>query len=147
MSDLVRLTGYAALFDVADNNGDTIRPGAFVGKIRPNVPLLWQHDLSRAVGVIETAHEDARGLLVAAILDMATPSARAVLLALATGPLRGLSFGYRVIKAETSPVDCDGMSTRILRALELIEVSLVSFPMQIGAVVTEITITTAKGRL
>jgi HK97 family phage prohead protease len=42
------------------------------------------------------------------------------------GQVNGLSFGYRVTRA-------DGKSPRVLKDLDLVEVSLVTFPMQPGA--------------
>lgn len=40
--------------------------------------------------------------------------------------MNGLSFGYRVMRA-------DGKAPRVLKDLDLVEVSLVTFPMQPGA--------------
>ncbi|MCU0728985.1 MAG: HK97 family phage prohead protease, partial [Sphingopyxis sp.] len=68
MADPVAFTGYAALFDVRDRGGDTIRRGAFVGQHAP-LPLLWQHDPARRIGVIDAMEEDARGLKVSGRID------------------------------------------------------------------------------
>lgn len=112
----VRFAGYAAVFDRIDRGGDVVRAGAF-GAVRP-VPLLWQHR-GAAIGMVERVAEDARGLRVIGRIDDAR-LARLV----ASGAVRGLSFGYRVRAARRGAV------SRELTALDLIEVSLVAQPMQ-----------------
>ena len=113
----MRIAGYAAVFDVPDRGGDIVRRGAFAGMSEARVPLLWQHDPRRTIGVIEHLSEDARGLRMIARLD----GTQVI-------PGHGLSFGYRV-RAATH------RTYRELEALELIEVSLVKEPMQPLAVV------------
>jgi uncharacterized protein len=117
MVQSMRIAGYAAVFDVPDRGGDIVRRGAFAGMNSARVPLLWQHDPRRTIGVIEHLSEDARGLRMIARLDGTQVAAG-----------HGLSFGYRV-RAATH------RTYRELEALELIEVSLVKEPMQPLAVV------------
>jgi len=123
----VRFAGYAALFDREDRGGDIIRKGAFARAIRAwgarAVPLLWQHRPGRRIGAIERMAEDERGLRVIGRLDGDAGEAGALLKA---GRVTGLSFGYRVARA-------DGRCPRVLKDLDLVEVSLVTFPMQPGA--------------
>jgi len=134
----LRFAGYAALFDVRDRGGDVIRAGAFAGvggatageKV---VPLLWQHDPTRRIGTVETLAEDARGLRVVARIDGAGATAREVAAMLREGAVDGLSFGYRVQSARTCAPGRGGATTRVLEALELVEVSVVAQPMQPGA--------------
>lgn len=124
----VRFAGYAALFDREDRGGDIIRRGAFARAIAAwggrRVPLLWQHRPDQPIGLIESMAEDGRGLRVIGRVRGDAPEAAARLLK--AGKVSGLSFGYRVTRAE-------GKAPRILRDLDLIEVSVVSFPMQPGA--------------
>jgi uncharacterized protein len=105
----MRFAGYAAVFDRADRSGDVIRAGAFASSAG-TVPLLWEHG-GRA-GTVERIEEDGRGLRVIGA------SERAV------APGMGLSIGYRVRGGR------DLEQGRELIDLELIEVSLVRFPMQ-----------------
>ena len=90
-------------------------PGAF--GTPGSVPLLWQHQ-GRPIGRIELLREDRRGLRVVGSVEepelAGLVSKRAV---------TGLSFGYRVAEAR------HGLRREILR-LELVEVSLVTQPMQ-----------------
>ena len=121
----MRFAGYAAVFDRPDNGGDVVRSGAFLASLAKarEVPLLWQHRPGEAIGTIEHLSEDARGLRVIAALGRGETARRAEAL-LASRKLDGLSFGYRVRKAEAK----DGL--RELVELELVEVSLVATPMQ-----------------
>ena len=121
----MRFAGYAAVFDRPDRGGDVVRAGAFARSVRRGaggVPLLWQHDSARPIGRIEYLREDRRGLRVIARLSGGTAGREAAAL-LKEGAVAGLSFGYRVREAR-------GEAPRELRDLDLVEVSLVTLPMQ-----------------
>jgi len=123
----MRLAGYAALFDVADGAGDTIRPGAFARTLaerRGALPLYWQHNPEQRIGTVELAEEDARGLRVIARID--NSDSRAIT-ELVRRTVNGLSFGYRARGYRRVP---DG---RLLEEIELLEVSLVTHPLQPNA--------------
>ncbi len=127
----MRLAGYAALFGRADASRDTIRPGAFARTLAERscsslgpLPLYWQHRPEQRIGWVERAAEDARGLRVIATLD--NPAERAATM-LVQGAVNGLSFGYRARGFRHSA------SGRLLEDIELIEVSLVTHPLQHGA--------------
>ena len=123
----VRFAGYAAIFDRLDNGGDIVSPGAFAESLKRmagrDLPLLWQHGSEQRIGTIELAGEDARGLRVIGRIDGRGATARKAAAFLKDGKLDGLSFGYRVVAAE-------GDKPRRLDALDLVEVSLVTHPMQ-----------------
>ncbi|WP_262504349.1 HK97 family phage prohead protease [Sphingobium sp. KCTC 72723] len=119
----VRFAGYAAVFDRVDRGGDVVRAGAFGAVAAGGVPLLWQHGVGSVIGVVETAREDARGLRVIGRVSARTAAGREAAAALRGGSLDGLSFGYRVREAR-------GAGPRELLALDLVEVSLVTHPMQ-----------------
>ena len=115
----MRFAGYAAVFDRPDSGGDVVRKGAFaeaLGRIG-EVPLLLQHK-GQPVGRIEHLSEDRRGLRVIARVEDGRVGE------MVRRGMRGLSFGYRVREA-----DAVG-GVRELRALDLVEVSLVARPMQ-----------------
>jgi HK97 family phage prohead protease len=120
----VRLAGYAALFGRRDAARDAIRPGAFARTLatrRDRLPLYWQHRSDQRIGWVESVAEDARGLRVIASVDHADGVAASAL-------RRGtLSFGYRAQETVHSP------QGRELIAVELLEVSLVTHPLQHGA--------------
>jgi hypothetical protein len=121
----MRFAGYAAVFDRPDRGGDVVRRGAFersLGRGAGSVPLLWQHDPARPVGRIEYLKEDKRGLRVIARLS-GGPVGREAAALLRDGAVAGLSVGYRVRKSS-------GAAPRALEEVELVEVSLVTVPMQ-----------------
>ena len=122
----MRFAGYAALFDRADRSGDVVRPGAFARSLAAagSVPLLWQHDVHRPIGRVERLAEDRRGLRVIGRLSDASGEVASLL---SDGAVSGLSFGYRVKAGRDRP------RGRELLDLDLVEVSLVTFPMQPAA--------------
>jgi len=126
-----RFAGYAAVFDRVDRGGDVVRRGAFAGA-SADVPLLWQHGAGTPIGRVERIGEDAHGLRVIGRLTGETQAGREAGALLRAGAITGLSFGYRVRKA--APFDRLRVSgsgaARELTALELVEISLVTFPMQ-----------------
>jgi HK97 family phage prohead protease len=115
----MRFAGYAAVFDRPDSGGDVVRKGAFAEALKRSegVPLLLQHK-GEPVGTIEHLSEDRRGLrVIARVVDGRVGD-------MVRRGLRGLSFGYRVREAKQDA------GLRELRSLDLLEVSLVSRPMQ-----------------
>jgi hypothetical protein len=128
----MRFAGYAAVFDRPDRGGDVVRPGAFaraLGGPPARVPLLWQHDSARPIGRIEYLREDRRGLRVIARLSESRAGREAAAL-LREGAVRGLSFGYRVRSASGASAGAGEAGLRELTELDLVEVSLVTMPMQ-----------------
>ena len=121
----MRFAGYAAVFGLVDRGGDVVRAGAFARSLKHgfrDVPLLWQHRSGRPIGRIEYLREDKRGLrVIGRLSDTATAREAAALLT--DGGVSGLSFGYRVR-------DAHGEVPRVLADVDLVEVSLVTFPMQ-----------------
>lgn len=121
----VRFAGYAAIFNRLDGGGDVIRPGAFTRSLQEarHRPLLWQHKTGQVIGRIESLHEDGRGLRVIASFG-GSGEARSIAGLVRQRRLDGLSFGYRVRRATRHD------EYRELLDLDLIEVSVVSRPMQ-----------------
>jgi HK97 family phage prohead protease len=120
----MRFAGYAAIFGRPDRGGDVVRAGAFARGLKRTaaVPLLWQHAPERPIGRIDYLKEDKRGLRVIGRLSAGAAGREAAAL-LKEGAVRGLSFGYRVREAR-------GEAPRELIEVELVEISLVTLPMQ-----------------
>jgi hypothetical protein len=137
----MRFAGYAAIFDRVDRGGDVVRAGAFARALKHGggaVPLLWQHEAGRPIGRIEYLKEDRRGLRVIGRLSDGAAGREAAAL-LKEGAVQGLSFGYRVR-------DARGEAPRELLEVELVEVSLVTFPMQPRARVHGLQMVTPNSR-
>jgi HK97 family phage major capsid protein/HK97 family phage prohead protease len=116
--------GYAAVFNVIDSVNDIITPGAF-RDIKRLPPLLWQHNAAEPMGAWREVYEDSRGLYVKGELFINDiPLAREAYKLLRENVVTGLSIGYRVKESHRDPET----GARILTKLDLLEVSLVTFP-------------------
>ncbi|GAA0548125.1 hypothetical protein FHS83_000955 [Rhizomicrobium palustre] len=130
--------GYASLFGVADGGGDVVLPGAFATSLRrrpaEKIRMLYQHSASEPLGVWVDIKEDARGLKVRGRLVLDVVRAREVRALFAEGALNGLSIGFRTIRARKDP----GTGHRLLSEIELWEISVVTFPLLAGSLVTAV---------
>lgn len=135
--DAGRFTGRASVYGVVDSYNDVVMPGCFADFLAANGPrikVLSQHDPSNAIGIAELSDTDtallANGQLV---LDLA--SARDEYIRLKNGLIDGISIGYDVAPGGAS-FDADGI--RRLHKLNLWEISLVTFPANTFARVTDV---------
>lgn len=130
-SDGGEIEGMAWPFDQPDRVGDMITKGAFSGTALP-LPMLFGHDQNDPVGVWESAEERAEGLyLKGRLLVEEVTRAREVSALVRSGAVRGISIGFRTVKAAKRP-----RGGRTIERLELLEASLVTLPMHPGARVT-----------
>lgn len=121
--------GHGSVFGNEDLGGDVVMPGAFkrtLAKHRNDGSLpqmFWMHDPSRVCGKWLDMSEDENGLRVKGVLAP-TPLGEEIRTLLKMDAVRGLSIGYSVTDDDYSK---DG--TRLLKDVELWEVSVVSLPM------------------
>ena len=135
--------GYGSIFNNTDLGNDVIVNGAFTKSIKrtgaKGVKLLYQHKTDMPIGVYESIEEDEKGLKVRGRLAMKTQAGRETYELMKMGALDGLSIGFR-----TSP---KGQSydpkkkVRKISEVELMEISVVTFPMNPKA-----TVQTVKGQ-
>ena len=121
-----RIAGYASRFNEPDLGGDVVQAGAFANSLDSGrkVKMLWQHDPSMPVGVWDEMAEDSTGLMVRGrILDTVEKGREAKAL-IDAGAIDGMSIGYRTLDAGRG-----SEGERILKEVDLWEVSLVTFPM------------------
>jgi len=125
--------GYASVFDVVDQGMDIVKPGAFADSLKTGrrVAMLWQQNSDKPIGVWDEVREDERGLFVRGRLATQVQQAQEARELLKMGALNGMSIGYRVKEAA-------GERIRELTAVDLFEVSLVTFPMLPVATVTAV---------
>lgn len=127
-SEMLEVAGYASLFDIKDHGGDVVHVGAFKASLlkRPpaQVRMLFQHDAAEPIGVWDEMVEDGRGLYVRGRILTSGPRGRAALGLVRDGAVDGLSIGFRTERAVSRPG-----GGRDLLALDLWEVSVVTFPM------------------
>jgi hypothetical protein len=125
--------GYASLFGEVDQARDMVTAGAFAQTLRQRdirrIPMLFQHDPSEPIGIWLELREDFRGLYARGRLIPDVQRAREVLALLKAGTSDGLSIGFRTVKGRIDP------KTRIrkLEAVDLWEISIVTFPLLAGA--------------
>ena len=126
--------GYAAVFGNKDLGDDIIDPGAFKKTIneRKNVPLLWYHQPPEVLGLVFEMEEDNKGLKSRSQINLDTQLGREKFSLIRQGAIKGMSIGFETIK-ET----WDGTVRRI-KEIKLWEISLVTFPMNPLAQVTNI---------
>jgi HK97 family phage prohead protease len=121
-----------------DSYGDLIAPGAFAASIAEHraagtLPaMLWSHDQSQPIGRWLSVSEDDRGLRLKGKLTLDVPKAREAL-ALAKDQALGLSIGFRLRQADRTPE-----GHRLIKAVDLWEVSLVAMPSNSAARITSV---------
>jgi HK97 family phage prohead protease len=98
-------------------------------------PLLWQHRDDQPIGVANLS-EDTEGLVLAGSLAMDVQQGKEAHSLLKMGGIDGISIGFNVRKAKH--VTHKGESIREVEHAELAEVSLVTFPADKGARVTQV---------
>jgi HK97 family phage prohead protease len=132
--------GYGSVFGVRDNYDDVIAKGAFIQSLKDHkaagtMPaMLWQHDADKPIGVWTEMVEDEKGLRIKGQLAMETVKGKEAHALLKMGALNGLSIGF--MSKEWS-YDRE-TEVRTLTAIDLWEVSLVTFPANEKARVTNV---------
>jgi HK97 family phage prohead protease len=145
--------GYGAVFGNVDSYGDVIAKGAFKATLRDwkkagsLPPMLVQHggwmmtDMDALpIGKWEAMEEDDTGLRVTGrLINLDTERGKQIYGAMREGVLDGMSIGYRAkdFVIGTKPEE----PRRTLKAVELVELSVVTFPAngkaRVDAVKTE----------
>jgi hypothetical protein len=130
--------GYASLFGLVDLGRDVVAPGAFRETLARRdvsaIKMLWQHETREPIGTWLSITEDARGLKVRGRLNLAVARVREIFALMREGAVDGLSIGYTARQAKTDP----RTGVRRLAAVDLWEISLVTFPMLPQARVTSV---------
>lgn len=123
--------GYGSIFGNKDLGNDVVMQGAFAKSIGKKgakaVKMLYQHRPDEPIGVFDEIIEDSRGLKVKGRLAMGTQRGREVYELMKMGALDGLSIGYRV-SPKGADYDDRG-KRRLLKEVDLMEISAVTFPM------------------
>lgn len=129
-----RFEGYASVFGGLDAYGDSVLPGAYAETIKTRqrpIRMRWNH-YGPVIGKWLEIKEDDTGLFVAGELTPQHSKAEDVYASLKHGAVDGMSIGYRV-KSYTQEGEI-----RYLKEIELIEISVVEEPADLGAQVGEV---------
>jgi hypothetical protein len=142
--------GYGSVFGNADSYRDVVMPGAFAASLadwqerEALPPILWQHNTDQPIGPFTSMAEDGNGLYVEGqLLIKDVQQAKEAYALMKAKAVRGMSIGYQTIEEMY-----DG-KTNVNRLLEidLWEVSIVTFPANVEATVSQIKSILAGGRL
>jgi HK97 family phage prohead protease len=125
--------GYGSVFGGVDSYGDKIVPGAFAASIAKRKPkMLWQHRMDKPIGVWDEVAEDGVGLRVKGRLAKGVTLAEEAASLMRMGAMDGLSIGFRTLSDQMEG------NTRLLKEIDLWEVSFVTIPADAAATITGI---------
>lgn len=142
--DNFTFTGYASTFGNVDLVGDIIEEGAFDRLIRAQKPLkiLWQHEMTMPIGLSSSFRVDEKGLFIEAKLPKSdTFVSGRVIPQINVGSIREMSIGFYVIDEAYTK------TARILKDIDVVEVSLVTRPANPEAQVTNFKSVSANVKL
>ncbi len=137
--------GYGSMFGGdPDAYGDVVNRGAFKETISAGgrngfgIAMLYQHDPKQPIGSWKTIEEDKKGLHVVGKLIRGVPKADEAYLLMKENVLKGLSIGYDVEDYEIIEDKKKNTRTRILKKINLWEISPVTFPALVRAQITNV---------
>lgn len=124
-------TGLGSVFGNVDYGNDIVAPGAFAKSLtgwstKGRMPaLLWQHRQSEPIGAYKSMQETSAGLVVTGQLALKTQKGAETYELMKMGALSGLSIGGFSRKADYD----QKTDIRTIKEFDLMEVSVVTFPM------------------
>lgn len=127
-------TGRASVYGVVDAYNDVVMPGAFARHLSENgnrIKVLNQHDPRDPIGYAELSDSDT-ALLANGKLLLDLQSAKDMYVRLQNDLIDGISIGYEVAK------EAYNSGVRQLHEIKLWEISLVTFPANQFARVTDV---------
>ena len=133
-------TGYASVFGCVDYDGDVMMKGAFSRSLtqwqhdRRWPLLLWQHDVKEPIGYCTHLREDAHGLAMKGQFMLELRRGREAYVLAKGRYLKGLSIGFVPQKTRRMP----NQGIRLIEQVDLREVSLVTFPANAKAQITQV---------
>lgn len=127
INDSGKISGYASVFNVVDGCNDVVMKGAFAKTVEKfntgNKPkLLWQHDVSCPIGIIDELYEDDYGLFIKCHLLMDIPKATEIYSLIKNRAIDGFSIGYKVKDSFQE------RGIKYISEIDLFEISIVTFP-------------------
>lgn len=144
--------GYASVFGGRpDSYGDVIAPGAFGetlskgGRNRNGIAMVWYHDPKQPIGIWKSIVQDDKGLKVIGQLNLDVQRAREIHSLMKQGAIKGLSIGWDFMKDANGKIvegtweyKDEQRTKRLLKQIELWEISPVTFPAKLSANITKV---------
>jgi HK97 family phage prohead protease len=122
-NDEMIIEGYASTFGNVDSYGDVMVKGCFGTFNAKKVSFLYQHDMTKPIGVIKELYEDQKGLFISAKISN-TEKGKEIYTLCKDGAIHSFSIGFTINKGGFDYKD----GIRYLKSVKLWEVSLVSIP-------------------
>lgn len=140
ISETGAFSGYASVFGNEDLWGDIVVAGAFSKSIAEKKPaMLWQHNSDEPIGVWVVLAEDERGLYVEGqLLINGVARAKEAYELLVAKAISGMSIGYVPVVWEWQKKEDSRNEIRLLKEVDLWEISLVTFPANTEARVGDV---------
>lgn len=132
-SDKGEFEGYGSIFDSIDGIGDTIFKGAFEESISKALPKMFMNHNHNDIPIGDwlKAEEDSTGLFIAGKVDLNHRDGPSAYSAMKRKAMDGLSIGAPMSSIEFKKRNDGGRN--ITKVSNLMEVSVVTFPMEQGA--------------
>ena len=130
--------GLASTFGNVDRGRDVVMPGAFkqtlADKPLGRIKMLRDHDTTMPIGVWTSLSEDKSGLVAEGQLAINTAKGRETYELMKMGALDSLSIGYQTVDDEYDRA----ANVRRIKAVDLWEISVVTFPMNPSATISAV---------
>ena len=127
--------GYASVFNSNDHVNDTILKGAFAPYEDQKIPMFINHGHREIPVGSYKGREDDYGFFVEGEINLEHKDGPSLYSALARGDISGQSIGFMMSREDYEQKDDGG---RIIKSLELREISVVTFPCDPKALVTAV---------
>lgn len=133
-----------------DSYGDIIVEGAYTetlkrgGRNGNGIAMLWQHNSNQPIGVYEKIVEVDKKLQVTGKLALGVQQADEAYILAKMGAIKGLSIGWDLARDKEGNILEDAVeidhkkNIRYLKKIELWEISLVTFPANTRATITNV---------
>ncbi len=95
--------------------------------------MLWQHDVTKPIGVIKCLEEDEYGLKIEAEINNKTLLGSEATALIKQKAVSGLSIGFTIKSS-----DYNSRGLRVIYEVELMEISIVTFPANSMAGINQI---------
>ncbi len=133
-------SGYGSVFGNIDSYDEIVAAGAFKKSLKEikasgrKIPALWNHNSDEPVGVYKSIAEDEIGLPCEGLLQIKVGRGLEVYELSKMGAVQGMSIGYITKNSSTD----HETGIRTLKEIELWEISLVTFPANKLATLTDV---------
>jgi HK97 family phage prohead protease len=140
------IKGHAAAF-TKDRVEDIIEKGAFLGTLKEHtargnrqIRMKFQHKRDEIIGgfPVSLAREDEKGLFVEGHINLEVQRGREVFSLAKQGVLEDMSIGFIIPQGGQEFIEVDGDRVRLIKQIDLREISIVDEPANADAQITEV---------